>query len=164
MNYFICTSQVPEGKPATTDSLLHKNLTCLEDHWGPHKYICIQPLDHVCNSSEDVWHRPKTKQQSHVHIIFFLPLHTQQWVIQRINSWVAVRTSHIKLGHQSDMALGNDVINKRINCDVLDWKGTLKNATVSTVAIWRREVKNQVPFSWLVAPLKPPQNSWYVNL
>ena len=48
------------------------------------------------------------------------------------------------------MASGYDAIDKSVNCDVLDRKGGLRNAFINTVAIWRREIKNQVPFSWLV--------------
>ena len=30
--------EAPENRTATTDSLSHRNLTCLEDRWGPHNY------------------------------------------------------------------------------------------------------------------------------
>ena len=57
------------------------------------------------------------------------------------------------------MVLDHDAINKSVNCDILDWKGSLRIAAINTVAIWKREVKNQVPFSQLVAIWKYPKTA-----
>jgi len=45
---------------------------------------CQHPLDHVCESSEDVRCKLKTKRASHPHIMFFRPLYTQQLAIQKL--------------------------------------------------------------------------------
>ena len=58
---------------------------------------CQHPLDNVCDSSEDVRRRLKNKRKSHAHIIFIPSLHTQQWAIQQMNSYIVIGASYIKL-------------------------------------------------------------------
>ena len=56
--------KMPEDRTATSDSLSHRNLTRLEDHWGPHKYTAttmgMSSLYAIDRGSWDADHGPQS--------------------------------------------------------------------------------------------------------
>ena len=57
------------------------------------------PLDHVCNSCKDKWHRPQSKWENHVNIIFVMPHHPLKCMIIRMDCYIAVGTIYIKFSN-----------------------------------------------------------------
>ena len=105
----------------------------------------------VRNGGEDVGRWTQTKWESHVNIIFFTPNHSQERTILRMDSHIAISTRHIELGHKSTSAPSHNAFYKGVNRDILNWKGRFRNAVINTVALWRREIQDEAPFTRLVA-------------
>ena len=112
--------------------------------------VRCHPLGSVCNSCEDIECWPQAKRESHVHIIFVMPHHSQECPISGTNGHILVSTHHSKLGHKSYLATCHNAQNKCINSNILNWKWGFR---MPSLTLWpsgddKSTIKHHVP-GWL---------------
>ena len=94
--------------------------------------MSYHPLDRVSNSYENIGCLQQTKGESHFHIVFVIPCHSQELLNSGMDGHIAVSTCLIKLGHENSTAPSHNTHYKCINSKIMNCKWGFGNAIIDT--------------------------------